>query len=275
MSEILCSTGALLQYGEDYTRLEQLSKQLLYDGYEFMMDRPYYDEIGRLIHYLKKIDLHIPVVHCEKSIGENISKGGKSELQDAYEKFEVNCYLSKSIGAEKMVIHLWDGRTSDLNFVNNLTAYAILGEIAQIYGVDLLVENVVCSVENPMKHICELREKYPGIHFVFDTKMAAFHGQIELLYEKKYEWLWRDGHIRHYHVNDYAGGYMDWANLKSLPIGRGKIDFESFFEYIKRIDYNGTFTVEATAVNHEGVVDLEMLNEQFRVINSFLTKKSA
>lgn len=32
------------------------------------------------------------------------------------------------------------------------------------------------------------------------------------------------------------------------------------------IGYNDTFTVEATAFNSEGVVDVEMLNEQFKRI---------
>ena len=68
-----------------------------------------------------------------------------------------------------------------------------------------------------MKHWCELKEEYPEIHFVFDTKMAAFHEQLDWLYEKEYEWLWKEGHIKHYHVNDYAGGYMDWKNLITLP----------------------------------------------------------
>ena len=120
-----------------------------------------------------------------------------------------------------------------------------------------------------MKHWCELAEKYPDIHFVFDMKMAAFHEQLDLLYEKKYEWLWREGHIRHYHVNDYAGGYMDWRNLRTLPIGKGHIDFERFFDHIAQIGYKGTYTVEATAFNKEGTVDVDMLNGQFRRIREF------
>lgn len=270
MSKILCSTGALVVYGGDYAILESLSKQLLYDGYEFMIDSPYYEDVEALIRFMQKINLYIPVVHCEKSIGESISKGKESDLRDVHDKFEINCHIARNIGAEKMVIHLWDGQTSDSNFENNLIGYAILDKIAHKYGIDLLVENVVCSIDNPMKHICELKEKYQNIHFTFDTKMAAFHGQMEMLYKKEYEWLWKNNCIRHYHVNDYAGGYMDWANLQSLPIGKGKIDFKSFFEFIKMIGYDGTFTVEATAVNHEGIVDVRMLNEQFRYIKSYL-----
>lgn len=73
-SKILCSTGALLSYGGDYRLLEPLSKQLMCDGYEFMMDSPYYEEVEALKSYFQEIKLYVPIVHCEKSIGENISK---------------------------------------------------------------------------------------------------------------------------------------------------------------------------------------------------------
>lgn len=270
MSKILCSTGALLTYGGDYRLLEPLSKQLLYDGYEFMMDVPYYEEAETLIRFLQGLNLYIPVVHCEKSIGENISKGTVLALQDAYEKFEINCRIAWHIGADKMVLHLWDGQTSDSRFENNLAGYAVLDKIARKYGIDLLVENVVCTVSDPLTRLRALREKYPDIHFVFDTKMAAFHGQDTLLYGKEYEWLWKDRHIRHYHVNDYAGGYMDWTNLRSLPVGTGKIDFDAFFSFIKRTGYDGTFTVEATAVDDNSRVDIGMLNKQFRRLSQFV-----
>lgn len=270
MNKILCSTGALLKYGGDYKLLEPLSKQLMCDGYEFMMDGPYYEEAESLKSYFRKIKLYVPVIHCEKSIGENISKGGKTEWTDAFEKFEINCDIAQSIGAGKLVIHLWDGLTSDSHFQNNLTGYDQLHKIALQYGLDLLVENVVCAVEDPMKRLCELRDRYPEIHFVFDTKMAAFHGQLDLLYDTEYQWLWKEGHICHYHVNDYAGGYRDWENLRPLPIGEGKIDFSRFFAFINRTGYDGFLTVEATAHDEEGVVDVEMLNQQYRCIKAFI-----
>lgn len=266
--KILCSTGALLMYGGDYRLLEPLSRQLECDGFEFMMDYPYYQEMEILKRYLRESGLYIPVVHCEKSIGENISTGKEAQWADAYGKFEINCDIARSIGARILVVHLWDGLTSDSNFQNNMAGYPRLNQIAQKYGLDLLVENVVCNVENPMKHFCELSEVYPNVHFVFDTKMAAFHGQTGLLYETEYEWLWRRKQIRHFHVNDYAGGYMDWGNLKTLPIGKGKVDFKRFFEFIKKIRYDGFLTVEATAHNDTG--DVDMLNGQFSYIRASL-----
>ena len=269
MSKILCSTGALIgkPNNRDYKLLEPLSQNLSCDGFEFMMYNSWYDKADNIAEYLQEIGIIVPVMHCEKHIGETLSK---NETKEALRLFKINCVLADKIHAKKLVIHLWDGITSDMNFHNNLEAYKYLSDISNNYGIELLVENVVCNRENPMKHWCELAERYPGIHFVFDTKMASFHQQIDLLYKEEYSWLWKDGHIRHYHINDYAGGYMDWNQLCTLPVGEGNIDFDAFFSFIHKIQYNGTFTVEATAFNKKGEVETDMLNRCFGYIRKHL-----
>ena len=276
MNKILCSTGAFTgrSNGYNYKLLEPLSKVLTCDGFELMVDDEWYEEIEEVKQYIRNLNLYIPVVHCAKDIGELLSKGGTEELAKAYKMFETDCGVAKHLGAGKLVFHLWGGRTSDSNFQSNIRAYQHLNEVAKSYDLTLMVENIVCNVENPMKHLCELREIYPDIHFVFDTKMAAFHEQIDLLYEAEYDWLWKENHIRHYHVNDYGGGYMDWANLRTLPIGKGHVDFEKLFTFIKKTGYQGDFTVEATAFDDKGDVDVEMLNEQFRKIRELMREEA-
>lgn len=128
----------------------------------------------------------------------------------------------------------------------------------------VLVENVVCNVESPAKRCRQLAERYPDIGFVYDTKMAAFHEEETLLYQPEYEWFSR--HIHHYHVNDYGGGHMESAKLQALPIGAGHVDFERFFDFIRKSGYDGAFTVEATAFDKEGGIDTEMLNGCFEKI---------
>ncbi len=275
MNKILCSTGAFTgrSNGYNYRLLEPLSKTLTCDGFELMVDDEWYPEIEEVKRYIKELNLYIPVVHCAKDIGELISKGGAEELAAAYQMFETDCGVAKYIGATKLVLHLWGGHTSDSNFQSNIREYRKLNEIAKNYGLDLMVENVVCNVEHPMKHLCELREIYPDIHYVFDTKMAAFHQQMDLLYAPENDWLWKEDHLRHYHVNDYGGGYMDWANLRTLPIGKGHVDFEQFFAFVKKTGYQGDFTVEATAHDEKGVVDADLLNEQFMRIRAYLREK--
>lgn len=273
MCKILCSTGALigLPNNRDYRLLKPLAEELLCDGFEFMMYNSWYDKTDEIIDYLQNTGLQIPVMHCEKHIGEAISK---NETSETLRLFTINCNIAKKINASKLVIHLWDGITSDSNFQNNLITYKELENISNEYGICLLVENVVCNTENPIKHWCGLVERYPGISFVFDTKMAAFHQQLELLYNENYSWLWKDGHIKHYHINDYAGGYMEWEKLRSLPVGAGNIDFKKFFSFIHNIKYNGTFTIEATAFNKKGEVDTDMLNQCFENIRFYLQKNT-
>lgn len=271
MNEILCSTGALIgrPNGRDYHLLAQLAKKLACDGFEFMMYSTWYDSVEEIIGFLKEQEFYIPVMHCEKHIGQKIGMGAE-DLREAIRLFGINCHMANALQADKLVVHLWDGLISDRNFANNLAAYRELAAIAKEYGVELLVENVVCNHEDPMKHWQELAERYPDIRFIFDTKMAAFHGQMDLLYEKEYEWLWKKRHIAHYHVNDYAGGYMEWEKLKTLPIGEGNIDFSRFFSFIHEIDYHDTFTVEATAFRQDGTVDTDMLNRCFGQIRNYL-----
>lgn len=274
MAKILCSTGTMIgrPNGRDYRLIGKYAKELYCDGFEFMMYSTWYDVVEELTEYLKSLGLYIPVVHVQKGIGEKISIGGQENFEEAYRLFEINCKLASEIGANKLVMHLWDGRPSDQQFDNNVQAYPVLRNIAEKYELDLLVENVVCNQQDPLTHMCELKDKYPDIHYIFDTKMAAFHSQLDKLYDPEYAWLWKDGHIRHYHVNDYGGGHMDWANLRTLPIGKGHIDFERFFDYIHEIGYDDTFTVEATAFGETGVVDVDMLNDQFGQIRNYMAK---
>ena len=278
MSRILCSTGAIIgkPSADNFALLKQLSTELTCDGFEFIIEfhmyEANYEDAEKQKRLLKELNLCIPVVHCDKIVGEYISVGGEEKTAEAFRLFEINCDFAKEIGAEKLVFHLWGGMASDGQIQNNIAAYPQLREIAGQYGLDLLVENVVCNTENPMKHLCELREAYPDIHFLFDTKMAAFHEELDLLYEKEYEWLWKEGHIRHYHVNDYAGGYMDWAKLSALPLGTGKLNFERFFEFCRGTGYDGDITAEGVAFDEEGNVDVEMLNRQFAYIREKLSE---
>ncbi len=271
---ILCSTGALIgkPNGRDYRLLEPLSEKLNCDGFEFMMYSDWYDKTDDIVKMVRDTGLVIPAYHAQKSIGENISKGGDEEIKDAFERFRINCDMAARIGAEKIVLHLWDGITSDRHYENNIKAYEELVNISKAAGLDLLVENVVCNGEDPWARWMELLEVYPQAHFVFDTKMAAFHEQLDILYEPENEFMWKDGHIRHYHVNDYGGGFKDWANLKTLPIGKGHIDFDKFFEFIGKTGYIGTYTLESTAFDSTGSVDTDMLNNEVEFIRKALLK---
>ncbi len=272
MNRILISTGALLgrPNGRDYRLLEKLTPQLRCDGYELMIYEDWYNDPEALCALLETAGLTIPSVHCQKDIGKDLAYGEEELTAQALSHFALNCRFASAAKAEKLVIHLWSGRISDQHIENNLNAYPALLQIAQDHGLDLTIENVVCGRQDPFTHLCSLRRRYPDVHFTFDTKNAAFHSQLEGLYAPENAWL--KEHIRHYHVNDYAGGHMEWDKLlgRVLPVGKGHIDFDAFFDFVKTSGYDGDFTLESTALGDDGIVDVHMLNEQVLSVKKLL-----
>ena len=268
MNKILCSTGSLMgkANNRNYWLLEEYAQKLMCDGFEFMMYSYWYDSVDKLVAGLQQMPINIPVMHCEKRICEAISRNEDGDLAQALQLFTVNCEVAAAINASKIVLHLWNGIISDKYIQNNIHAFGALKEIADKNKLDLMIENVVCGNEDPMKHWSTLAKQYPQISFVFDTKMAAFHNQMDLIYSSEYEWLWNNGNIMHLHINDYAGGHKEWERLQTLPIGQGNINFHRFFKFLGQRNYKGFYTVEAPALNSDGKIDFDMLNSCFKNI---------
>ena len=258
MHRILCSTGALIgrPNGRDWRLLSGCRDHLRFDGYEFMMYDTWYDQVDALSAFLASLALPVYTFHCEKRIGEAITLHGLEE--ETATRFEINCQLASFLHARLMVLHLWDGTASDSRMENNLAAYPALRALADRYGIALTVENVVCAYGDPLTHWRELIQIDPDVQFTWDTKMAAFHGQLDAMYRPENADLWP--HIAHIHVNDYAGGLLDWPHLRTLHIGQGKIDFESLFAFLKQVGYAGDYTVEATSFLPDGEIHWDDLN---------------
>jgi sugar phosphate isomerase/epimerase len=262
MSRILCSTGAIItrKNDRDYNLLYTIMPNLQCDGLEFMMYQSWHRSPGGdegHIEPLKRLlaDYSVPVFHMTKQIGQWVSEGN---MADAVSLFRADCELAEAIGSKLLVLHLWSGCASDQHIERNIAAYPRLRAIAEEYGHLLTVENVLCNTRDPMTHMRALVDEYPDIAFTFDTKMAAFHSQVEELYKPENAWLWP--HIKHFHVNDYAGGHMDWANMSVKQLGKGHIDFDRFFTFVRNSGYQGDFTCEATAVNDDGTIRYDELN---------------
>lgn len=267
MGPLLCSTGALItsRNGRNYRLLEEFAKQLECSGFEFMMYNSWYDTWEQVAKEVAALGLSFPVLHVEKRVGTAISRNEEGDLAEAARLFEINCCVAERIGAKKLVFHLWDGEPSDRDIRNNIEQYAVMNETAGRYGLLLTVENVVCNRENPLKHLTELHEAYPDITFTFDVKFAKFHDELERACTEEYRWLW-DGAVRHVHISDYAGGYMEWEKLKSLHPGEGKIDYDAFFAHLKKCAYAESVTIESTSVREDGSIDFERLNRSLRFL---------
>lgn len=270
MNRILCSTGGVIgrPNGRDITLLKSCVENLDCDGFEFMMYETWYDKIDYIRDFVLGTGVLIPSFHIEKQVGNLISRNADGDTEKALELFDINCRLAHSFGAETLVLHLWSGLDSDKDIAHNIALYKDLRTISDSYGLLLTVENVVCNHLDPHTHLLSLAKEYDDIAFTFDTKMSQFHGQTEKLYLPESRPV--ADRVRHLHVNDYGGGYMDWSNLRTLHIGDGNVDFASFFEFVKAVGYKGDLTVEATSFGTDGIIDFNSLNRDFCKIREYL-----
>lgn len=268
MNRVFCSTGAVIgrPNGRNIHLLEECVPKLECDGFEFMMYSTWYDKVEEVKEVALRTGASFPVFHVEKQVGDRISRNGEGDTEKALELFDINCRLAKALGSKLLVLHLWSGLDSDKDMPHNMELYPRLEEISRAYGLLLTVENVVCNHLDPFTHLVSLSEKFPDISFTFDTKMSQFHSQTEKLYQNKEVFR----RIKHFHINDYGGEYMDWSNLKTLHIGRGNVDFDKLFAYLKEQGYSGDFTVEATSFDENGVIDFDSLNRTFYKIREYI-----
>ena len=270
MNRILCSTGCLLgrPNGRDYNLLKSIVPKLRCDGLELLMYDTWYDKIPELARAVKDCGKSVFTFHIEKTVGELVSH---YKLNEALEKMEINCHLATDLGAELLILHLWNGIISDKNIDYNIECYKYLEEIAHKYCLTLTIENVVCNEKSPMVHMCALTEHYPHIKFTYDTKMADFHKEQNLIYEQNYRHVVNN--FAHLHINDRLGEYKDWSNLRVLHLGDGSIDFDKFFSFIKESGYTGDFTTEATSFDRvTGEIDIGPLNDSLDKIRSYVNK---
>lgn len=275
MDRILCSTGACIgrPNGRDFRLLADCVRNVDCGGWEFMMYDSWYGREEEISLFLRSLPACFPVMHCEKGVGELLSRSEPGDAEEAFRLFALNCRMAASIGARLMVLHLWNGVHSDKNISHNIRAFERLRALAERHGLLLTVENVVCSHADPLTHMRTLAAAYPDIRFTFDTKMAHFHGQLSDLLAPENRWLW--SHIAHLHVNDHAGAPMDWNSLRTLHIGLGEIDFAPLFAHLRDISYPGCYTVEATSFDSAGAIHFEELNETVRRLRALITAASA
>lgn len=268
MRKLLCSTGCLctMRNGRDRRLIAKAAPLSHCDGFEFMMYGSWYDSWRHVLADINVGGLCIPTFHVEKKVGERITLG---EIDEARHCFRINAEMAAELGAEKLVLHLWDGRPSDGNIAANYAAYAYLRDIAAENGVLLTVENAVRVNSTPLDHLARLRDIYPGIAFTYDFKMAQFHGQVEKTFDAEHAWLWQ-GAVKHVHFSDFGGETLEWAALRSLHPGEGRIDFRYICENLKRVGYDGYVTIESTSVAEDGSIQTEKLNRSIDFIRKLM-----
>ena len=265
--QFLLSTGAFVGRvnGRNHALLTEHHSEFDCDGFEFMIFPEFYNNSEPVIESYRSANLNIPVMHFDKEIGGDIGSESKEDYAHGLRLLLNDLNTAMRLGTKKAVIHLWGRKDSD-KYTDLI--YSRAGEVRDICldnGVVPVFENIFCCVSSPLIHLENLAERYPDICFTIDSRPAQFHGELEKTLKSHVM-----KNVSHIHINDYAGGYLEWDKINPIPQPlNGNVDWDNFFSSLKSIGFDGTVTLEAPAHLPIGV-DSETLNRSLRFIKNNL-----
>ena len=269
--ELYCSTGVFLgrMNGCNYHLLITDGHRIHCDGFELLLYPMWYEKLPTLVKDLRASGLRFPVLHADKTIGDQVSSANHDdEFNACLDKWKINLETACALGAQKVVTHMWGVPDSDRYLERLYCRVLRLWELACSYGLDMLGENCCCVYGSPLSHIHDLLQREPGMGFTIDTRPAQFHQELNAVCAA--DDLWH-GAIRHLHISDFHGGKCDWNALYPIPApGKGDVDYPSFFAQLKRVDYQGTASLESPCM-HPDRLDWETVNDYLAFIRNGIT----
>lgn len=268
MNRLYASTGTFIgrANGFDFTIIAKKAPDISSDGFELMMLPAWYGRLQEAARVLKSAKVYTPVMHFDKEIGNLLSLG---EVEESKRLFSVNCAFANSVGAHRGVLHLWGGMPSDCAFGVNASALPFFYAKAKEYDIEIMVENIPCRMKTPLERLREIKAEHKNATFVFDTRFAAFSGEIDSFFNAGDMW---NGAISHIHISDYNGKSAEKGLIRPiLHPGEGVIDFEDFFERLPR--YRGTVTLESPVLSAEGDIDVNKLNATLSYLKRKLSER--
>ncbi len=259
MNPVFCSTGTFVGRinNRDHSLLLRYGEKIEADGFELLIMSVWYDRLSEILNDIYASGFKIPVVHCDKSIGDLLSFGDEKTVYSAVELMKLNCESAAFLGAERVVVHPWGIPHSDLHFEHIAENLEKLISVAKSYNLDAVFENCCTKNRSPFENLKILCSFYPTLGVIIDTRPAQFHRELEKICADS-DFI--KNHVRHIHINDYHGGYMDWDALHPiLHPGKGDINFEHFFSALLTAGYEGSFTLEAPSMRPD-TVDFDEIN---------------
>jgi sugar phosphate isomerase/epimerase len=249
---ILCSTGAVTrQPTRADHRLVADARDLPCAGFELSIYSCWIEDADAVAEDLARLNLPIETAHAEKSVGARLSEGAR----EGVERLERSARLAARVGASLLVLHLWELPLGDRHLERNLDLLPACADVAERAGLILGIETIPCSVGSPLANVARAVEREPRCVAVLDTEFLALHGELEAAPAVEVP-------IGHVHVKDFAGElrHGDPRKRYLLP-GEGLLDVDGFLERLRSRGYDGTVTLEASAVDPDGGLDRGRLAE--------------
>lgn len=265
---LLCSTGVFSREPDfaDHQAMLDRTKAINAQQFELIYYSDWYDRSLQISQDLAQSGVAFPVLHAEKSIGPLLSTPDKESRQLALHRLNENCKMARAVESNLLVLHLWGLPDSDNSLERNLEALPECADICETYGVGLSIETVPCAKNNPLENIKQALACEPRISITLDTEFLAMHEQMDLAMGE--DFLWKPSAVKHIHIKDYDGAPVDsYQRRRYLHPGEGAINFEDIFAKLHGYQYQGSISLESSALNVEGDVDFDKANRSLGIIS--------
>ncbi|GAC1641089.1 MAG: hypothetical protein NVS4B12_03100 [Ktedonobacteraceae bacterium] len=231
----------------------------------------WYTRIEAIADNLQRSGLRFPVMHTEKNIGVALGKNDVAERERGVQKLAENCRLAKLLGTQVLVLHLWGWPELDDHLENNLSLLSRCLDVAEHHGVVLAMETIPCRHHDPLSNIHRAAERDKRTRVTLDTEFLAASHQLDEVFAR--EWLWSSHTVLHTHIKDSDGHPFTSDGMRRyLHPGEGTINFVSFFEKLEQRDYTGYISLESSAIDTKGIVDIERLQKSLHFLRQLMQR---
>ncbi len=269
--QLLCSTGAFGRSPDyvDYHAALRYGSQLDVDGLELMFYEMWYTRIDDIAYTLLHSNLRFPVMHAEKNIGVALGKADAKERERGIQWLSENCRLARLLGTEILVLHLWGWPELDDHLEKNLSLLEQCLDIAERFGLTLAIETIPGRRFDPLSNVHRAIKQDSRSHVALDTEFLAQANQLDEVFTA--DWLWSLLRIQHIHIKDFDGhAFTPDGRRRYLHPGEGSINFARFFDSLKQRSYDGYISLEAPAIDTNGFVHVERLQESLQFIRKMI-----
>lgn len=263
---VLLTTGAMTRdpVQTDHREIVRHGPSLGVPGFELGVYAGWYGHLDDVISDLRESGLKFPVVHADKTIGQGLGSADADEVEEALEHLEVNCRAAAALDAKTLVLHLWERPTGDRELERNLEHLPACLDTAAAYGIALGVETIPGDVGTPLANIRLALERDARCRVVLDSEFLGFHGQLVESIDA--EWLWERRVVQHVHIKDFDGRLWERGRRRYLLPGEGTLDLQGFLAGLTQRGYTGGVTLEGTAIDQDGNLDLARLTQMAAVV---------
>jgi sugar phosphate isomerase/epimerase len=257
---ILCSSGVFFRREDDGRLVSPRNNhvddvlaegpRMPVDGIEILITRLMVGSLKEEVEKLVESSIRFPTVHGPKRVGAALPSS------EAIKQLDEAAWFAAAIGAEQMVLHLWDLPESDSDLAGRLDAVVVAADVAEKHSIRLLIETIPCRMSTPLRNVQRILEHEPRVGVALDTEFLAMHGELDEA--QAADWLWANGHVGHLHIKDYDGVLSEAeSSRRYLMPGEGRIDFAAVFKTLEKRGFPGAVSLEAAHFLPDGKPDIE------------------